>query len=395
MKILIVGLGLQGRAALHYLASSKEDTMEITVADSNLEQAKSYIRKFGNKTVKLVKLDAKDRKALVKLLSSGFDVVIDLLPLYFTETMAKAAVEAGVHLVNTLYTNEAIQKLDHAAARKGISILPEFGFDPGIDLVMAAKALGEFEEVNEFYSYGGGFPEPKACNNPLNYKITWTFDGVLRSYKRPARLLKNAHVVAVPGTEMFAPENIHSIMVANLGKMEAAPNGNAVRYRDVFKLGKGLKDIGRFVVRWPGHFQFWKKLVDLHFLDDEPFTINSSKIAPRDFLCKLLEPQLQYEKNEKDIAFIRIDVRGLKKGKKARVIYDFMDYRDLGTGLMAMNRTVGYTAAIGAKMIVRGDIKKRGVLSPARDVSYALLREELKKCGMRITNKECHDTNAD
>jgi saccharopine dehydrogenase-like NADP-dependent oxidoreductase len=55
---------------------------------------------------------------------------------------------------------------------------------------------------------------------------------------------------------------------------------------------------------------------------------------------------------------------------------------------MAMNRIVGYTASIGAKMIVRGDITKRGVLSTARGVNYWIFRDELKKRGLRIRRKE-------
>ena len=387
MKVLILGLGQQGRAALYHLAGSP-DVGETIAADSNLERAEAYAERFGGGKARCVRLDAEDHDAVLELMSSGVDVVIDLLPVYFTEIMAKLALEAGVHLVNTCYASEAVLKLDAEAAQKGIAILPEFGMDPGIDLVMGARAVGELDEVQELYSYGGGFPEPEAADNPIKYKISWTFDGVLKSYKRPAHILKDGEVAHIPATDIFAEQNIHTVHIDKLGELEAIPNGDALRYIDLFGLGGSLKAMGRFSLRWPGHCAFWRKLVGLRFLDDEPIMVGSVEVVPREFLYSLLEPQLQYGDDERDVAFIRIDARGLKAGRRIRIVYDLTDYRDLSTGLMAMNRTVGFTASIGAQMIVRGDIKRRGVLSPARDVDGDALLGELRKCGMCISRSE-------
>lgn len=67
----------------------------------------------------------------------------------------------------------------------------------------------ELDEVHEFYSYGAGFPEPGAATGPLRYKISWTFEGVLKSYVRDARVIREGKTVAIPGREIFAPSNIH------------------------------------------------------------------------------------------------------------------------------------------------------------------------------------------
>jgi lysine 6-dehydrogenase len=384
VKVLILGIGVQGRAALYHLANSP-DVEEIIATDSDVERAEECAKKFGRGKASCVKLDAGDRDAVLKLMSSGVDVVIELLPSYFVEVMSELAIEAGVHLVNASY---ASQKLDAEAAQKGITILPQLGMDPGIDLVMCAKAIGELDEVQELYSYGAGFPEPEAANNPLKYKITWTFEGVLKSYKRHARILKEGEPVDIPATEMFADQNIHIVHVDGIGELEAFSNGDALRYIEPFGLGRSLRTMGRFACRWPGHCAFWKKLVDLRFLDEEPIKVGSVEVAPREFLCSLLEPQLSYGDDERDVAFIRADARGLKAGKRTRIVYELIDYRDLSTGLMAMNRTVGFTTSIGAQMIVRGDIKRRGVLSPARDVDSEVFLGELRKCGMRISRRQ-------
>ena len=43
------------------------------------------------------------------------------------------------------------------------------------------------------------------------------------------------------------------------------------------------------------------------------------------------------------------------------MLLQVIDRRDLETGLTAMNRTVGFTASIGAQMLGVGSIAKRGL----------------------------------
>jgi saccharopine dehydrogenase-like NADP-dependent oxidoreductase len=53
-----------------------------------------------------------------------------------------------------------------------------------------------------------------------------------------------------------------------------------------------------------------------------------------------------------------------------------------------MNRTVGYTASIGAQMILRGDIRKRGLLSPLTDIPTNTFFTELRQRGIRVQREE-------
>ena len=89
-------------------------------------------------------------------------------------------------------TERAIANVDHAARHQGRIILTEFGLDPGLDLILGAETLREFDEVHEFHAYGAGIPGPNARGNPLNYKFSWSAIGVMRSYRRPARVRRAA-----------------------------------------------------------------------------------------------------------------------------------------------------------------------------------------------------------
>ena len=154
--------------------------------------------------------------------------------------------------------------------------------------------MRELDEVQEYFSYGTGFPEPEAADNVLRYKISWTFTGVLKAYCRDARVIRDGQVVSIPGREEFAPQNIHVIDLEGYGPMEAYPNGDTVGFLERMGIAGSVTNAGRFATRWPGHSAFWYKLAQLGFLDDKPVQVGGAAVAPRDFLAALLEPQLQY-----------------------------------------------------------------------------------------------------
>ena len=386
MKILVLGTGMQGRAALHDLSRSPE-VKHVIAADADVDRLTPFMRHLNREKVEVVAVDAENPAAVAELMRR-VDAVIVLLPVKFHVPIARLAVENGVHLVNSSYTPPEFHQIGREAAARGLTILPEFGFDPGIDLVLAGQAMRELDVVKEYYSYGTGLPEPSAANNPLRYKITWTFDGVLKAYQRDARVIQNGKVVVIPGREMFAPKNIHVLDVEGYGPMEAYPNGDVVEFLDRMGVTATVHNAGRYATRWPGHCAYWYVMSQLGFLDVKPIKVGEVSVSPRAFVGALLEPQLQYADHERDVAMVRVDVRGLKDEQGRRVVYDLTDVRDLDTGLMAMNRTVGYTASIGAQMILRGDIVKRGLLSPLTDVPAEPFLEELRARGIVVRHRE-------
>lgn len=387
MNALVLGAGLQGKAVIHDLSRS-ELVDRILVADLDLAAAQRFLDKGGYHKVRAVQADALDPAVLRRLISENrSDIVVCMLPAHLSGRIAEVCVECGVPFVNTSYA-QWLGELDQRAREKGVILLPEMGFDPGIDLIVGRMALDELDQVEGFYSYGGGLPEPAACDNPLNYKITWTFDGVLKAYCRPARLLRQGRAVEIPGDEIFQEENIHFIEVPELGRLEAYPNGDATRFVEVFGLGPELKEMGRFATRWPGHSAFWRIMAKLGFLGDQPVELGEGvSVSPREFLVKLLEPRLQFRENERDVVVLRVKVWGRRGGRKRAVTYDLVDYRDLATGLFAMNRTVGFAASIGAQMVLKGEITGAGVLSPVKVVDGQRFLDELAARGIKVQRR--------
>lgn len=386
MKILLLGVGMQGKAALQHMATSPEVT-QVIAADANVESLRNYAKQLNSPKIKPIKLDVRDEAALSAQMKDVNAVVV-LLPQGFRVQILKLAIKNGIHFVETSYALPEYAELGKLAAQKGITILPECGLDPGIDLVLAGQAIRDLDAVHELHAYGTGVPEPAAANNPINYKLSWTFAGVLSAYQRPAKMLKDGKIIHLTPSEMFSPENMHNVNLDTVGEMEAYYNGDAVKYLDIFGIKDTTVSTGRYSLRYPGHAAFWKKMVDLGFLNEAPIQVGEQQVSPRQFIHDLIEPQIHYTDDERDVAGIRIHVKGIKDGKCKRIIYQMIDRRDLKTGLLAMQRTVGYTASIGVQMVLRGDITKRGLLSPTRDIPVDKFVVELEKRGITITRTE-------
>ncbi len=398
-KVLLLGLGKQGKAALYDISNS-EEVSEIIVGD-NSPKTKEFIDSLSTNKVRWERMDVSNEKEVIEKMKK-VDVVIELLPPEFAFPTVKLAAEVGVDLVSSMYFNnpgetdeekikkrkEDLEKIDSIAKDKNITLLSEFGMDPGLDLIILNKTISDLDEVHELYSYGAGFPEYKAANNPLKYKFTWSVEGLLKSYLRPAKILKDENIVDIAADEMFEKENTHELDLDEFdGILECFANGNALEYAEDLGIENNLKSMGRFICRWEGHRGFWEPMAKSGFLNEEEIEVDDKKVSPLKFVASLLKNQEKfwYDEDERDIAFIRVDARGIKNGEKVRNLYQLIDKRDLETGFTAMTRTVGFTASIGAQLILKDELEKHGVLTPL-DVPFSLISDEIKQRGMQVTH---------
>ena len=399
--IVLLGLGMQGKAALHDLVQNSEIS-RIIVADNDSDLS-SYLDRYPSDRVSGQKIDATNETELAALIRDA-DVVIESLPAVFALPVGKLAAKTGVHLVSSMYyinpaeqdeskiqvLQQELARLDSEAKRNGITIISEFGMDPGLDLIMGKQALSEVDDVQEFYSYGAGFPALEVRDNPLKYKFSWSIIGVMLSYMRPAKLISNGIVIGIKAEEMFAPQNRHILDLEEIGApLECYPNGNSAHYAKLFGLGNSVKEMARYTCRWPGHCDFWEIIAKSGFLNSEPIQVGNISVSPIRFIASLLgsQQQFHYGGNEKDVTLLRIDVRGLRNGERTRIIYQLIDQRDLKTGFTSMQRTVGFTMSLGAQLILNSKIRQSGLLSPL-DVPFDLVADGLKKHNLQITRQE-------
>ncbi|MCA1794227.1 MAG: saccharopine dehydrogenase family protein [Desulfotignum sp.] len=384
MKILVLGgCGIQGRTALHDLASDDQVT-EIICADAQFDLL-SKIAPFTNmEKITTKAIDAKNDADLLRVIKQA-DVAIDLLPKEFAEPVNEAALAARVPVVNTNYMYDPGQMQQKAKAA-GIAIMPECGLDPGIDLVLYGSAMRRFDTLTSIRSYCGGFPEKKACTNPLNYKTSWIWRGVLSSTKRDSTFIVDGNRVNIPGERQHDAANIHIVDFPGLGTLEAIPNGNAAFFTDRMGISDTIVTTGRYSLRWPGWAAFWRPLKALGFLDETPVPgLGDGTVSPMDFMDRFLAPRLTYQDDEKDLVAMLNIFEGKIDGKKMQLTSTMIIERDLDTGLMAMSKGVACSAVIAAKMIARKQITDTGVLSPMIHIPEMPFLESLKKRGIVVT----------
>ena len=297
MKVLVLGgCGIQGRAALYDL-SRNPNVEQIRCADINPDLLHSFDF-LDQQKIQPIRLDANDLNSLASTMDDEFDIVLDFLPPQCVRSVAEAAIDVGVNLINTNYAKDILD-LDDDARKKGISIIPECGLDPGIDLVLYKYGIGQFDTVFKLNSYCGGIPEKAACDNPLNYKISWNIEAVLKSQMRDATLIAGSQRIHISAEEQHENAFIHQIEFPGVGKLEAIPNGDAAYYADLLNIEATLQESGRYTLRWPGWSALWNPLKKLGFLDDEPIKDKPYDISPLGFVAKLLAPKLQYKDNDK------------------------------------------------------------------------------------------------
>lgn len=386
MRVLVLGgCGIQGRTAVFDLAGTPA-VERVICADVNLEAIKAISGFADMSKVRTESLNAGDSENLDRLFRQA-DVAIDLLPRQFMETVCQAAIRAGVSVVNANYAYP-IAHLHEAARGAGVAIMPECGLDPGIDLLLYGEAWRRFDELNVINSYCGGFPERAACDNPLNYKVSWVFEGVLASTKRDGRIIRKGEVVDIPGARQHDPANVHEVVFPGLGTLEAIPNGNAVLFTDALGVTETIRETGRYSLRWPGWSAFWRPLKQLGFLNEDPVASLACPVSPYQMMDKLLGPQLQYQPNEKDLVAMLNVFEGKKDGRQVRLTSRLLIERDLETGLMAMAQGVGYPASIAAQMIAKAEITEKGVLSPMKHLPYPAFIDALRTRGIIVVEEE-------
>jgi len=374
MRMLVLGAGLQGSACAYDLLQ-QQDVERVTLADLKPDRAAPFLKKRREKRLTLARLDVKNAARLRPLLKNH-DAVMCALPYYFNLAVAKAAVAAGVHYCDLGGNTEIVQqqqKLDAAARKKRISIIPDCGLAPGMVNIIAAEGIRRVGDAETVKIFVGGLPQHPEP--PLNYQIVYSLEGALDYYTTPSWVLRDgkpARVDALSEIEMVAfPEPV--------GTLEAFHTGGGISTMPWAYAGK-VRTMEYKTLRYPGHVAIMKPVRELGLLDVKPILVKGTKVVPRDFFIAAVSPKLTKPEG-RDLVALRIEVTG-RSGR--RVAWQLLDYFDAAHGISAMMRTTGYSLAVTGLMQVDGRIGDTGVHTPDQAVPFAAYVEELAKRGIEI-----------
>lgn len=372
MRMLVLGAGRMGLGAAHDLAA-QPDVAEVTVADMDLEKARSVAARVPHGKVTAVQVDVK-RHADAVALMRGHASAISCVNYWLNEDLARAAIEAGTHFCDLGGNNNVVAAelaLDEAARAKGVSIVPDCGLAPGMVAVLAAHGAARFATIDEVHIRVGGLPlQPEP---PLDYQLVFSVEGLINEYVEPARVIRGGKIAVVES--MTEVESLD--FPQPFGRMEAfQTSGGTSTLPDTFA-GR-LKELDYKTIRYPGHCEKFKTMIDLGLCSSDVIPVDEVTVAPRRVLAELLTRYLPAD--GPDVVLVRIEFAG--DGR--RLTYDIVDRHDESSGLSAMMRMTAFPASIVALMMARGETSPRGALPQERCVPPEAFMTELAKRGIEV-----------
>jgi lysine 6-dehydrogenase len=388
MKILVIGAGMMGSAAAYDLSTSPGVTA-VVLADIDVGRAAASAKRFGAKVTPLA-LDTADRRKVVEAMR-GVDGVIGATSYTHNVALTEAAIEAGKHFcdlggnMDVVYTQVG---MNAAAEKAGVLIVPNCGLAPGMACVIAAGAAERFSRLDSLTIRVGGLPlKPEP---PLDYQLVFAPEGLINEYIEPAEAIKSGRDAVVPGMQ-----ELESLAFpAPFEKLEAfSTSGGTSTLTRMFK-GR-VQDLDYKTIRYPGHCEKFRLLLELGFGSSEPFVYGNSTFTAREMFEALLRKRLPA--NGPDVVLVRVSLTGELKspatpsappapaapsasdGSTKTLAYELVDYYDNATRMTSMMRTTAYPTSAIIQMAVDGTISRRGVAPPEQCVPLAPFMEALRK----------------
>ncbi len=406
MKVLVVGAaGKMGKVVVSYFEN--DPAIEtLGLLDAQEAALRPFVKGNGAGKLKLHAVDVNEGDALKKVMAQ-YDVGVVTLPnRRLSYKVMAAAIEAGLDLVDILeeyhrrpdnYQTEGFavpagfrnseeygEHLHEKAIRNGVLVLDGMGFAPGISNITTAHGMGLLDHVETAVARVGGIPNIECCaKHPLRYMTTWSLEHVLREYSVKTQILKDGKY-----TEVHALCDEESFQFDEFGideKLECAVTPGMPSF---IYTHPELQYFAEKTVRWPGHYQGVRTLIECGLFDETPVDFDGVKISPRKFLLSIINPLLVPQEGDGDVCVMYNTVTGKKNNKPHKVEY-FM-WEMANSEFSGMARVTSFPAAIGAKMVAAGRIDLKGIRAPEECIvgdNYKLFLEELEKKDICIKEK--------
>ena len=358
MKIIVLGAGSVGRVAATTLASSGMFS-EIVIGDLYEEVAENVAKSLGN-IGSSIKVDVLDKESLVKILKE-FPLMLNCTgPFYLCgPPTLSAAIDARINYVDICDDYDATIKMlemDSKAIENEVSALIGMGSSPGLANVLAKFAadflFDEVESIDIYHAHGGEPSEGPAVVKHRIHSMMIDIPVFLDGEFKAVRLFEESGKMLEEETDF-----------PGIGKypVYAYPHPETItlpKYID-----KGLKRVTNLgLVLPPEYAELIKTIVKIGMTEKEPIKVGEIHIPPIDFaVAFILKKRMELVEKaglKEPVGSIKIVVKGIVDGKKHT--YSFA----LSSRGQGMGEGTGIPAAIGAILMAKGSIRKKGVFPP-------------------------------
>ncbi|OGS48002.1 MAG: hypothetical protein A3K68_00775 [Euryarchaeota archaeon RBG_16_68_13] len=376
----VVGAGRQGTAAAYDMAKFG-DADEVTLADVDLSRARKSAarvnRLIGRRLARAVAADVRKPATVAKAIK-GADVFLSAVPYFFNLGLTRIALKTGVSMVDLGGNTDIVRRqlaADARARKAGLTIIPDCGMGPGLNLTLSVYAMELLDAPEHVYVYDGGLPQDRQA--PWGFELTFNVEGLTNEYHGTASFIRDGKIVDIPSFTEF-----EDIDFPPLGRLEAVVTAGGMSTAPWSFRGK-LKTYQNKTLRYPGHWAAMKAFSDLGLFRTEPIQVDGKRVVPRHVFHALFEPQVR-PKRIRDVCLERVVALGVRDGRPAKALVELVDYYDEATGFTSMERCTGWHASIAAEMIAMGRIGP-GAHSVESGIPARPFVEEARRRRLNIT----------
>ncbi len=359
VKVVQLGCGVTGLVCAEHLEhNSKVD--ELVLADKHTEPAMSLVERSGNEKTTLQKTDASDLSDLKKLMRDC-DLVVTSVPSDMNRRLLRAALAVGVDYVDFTIPMGTIERFDEigkACQDAGIRALTAVGEDPGISDIFAMHSSAQLDEVHEIH-----IKDADNATSP-DYEIftLWCTTDMLDEITSRAAVYENGSIHWLPPLsrkERYRfphPVGEHTVYNTTHDETFLIP-----------RFIKGVKYVDFMIVIPDMLAEFANLIRNIGMHTRKLAKVNGIEIRPLDVVSACLPNPVDMVGKIKGSAGIMVEAVGIKKGERftART-WVGMTHEDCFRlhNTTATGYLVGTGAAIGAEMLVAGEVRQSGLFVP-------------------------------
>ena len=389
MRICVVGgAGKMAEAAIRDFIESDE-VEGIILADLNEAALAERRNGLASSKISTVVVDATDVEALSKVLEPC-DVVLNCSLAYFNEGVMEACLKAGCHYTDLgglfHWAKKQIAMGDRFAAA-GLTAVCGSGSAPGIVNVMARYAEQRLDTV-EWVRIFDGIANWGVANAPL--VPPYSLDTILNEFLMSAWAFEDGdwkeYAPFQGAEEVDFPEPVGTQTCYYT--IHSEPYTIPVSFKE-----KGIKECF-FKLALPKAFeQKLRFLCDLGAASTEAIDLKGTSVVPRDLVLELVRRSLEEAKSKApakldDHKVLRVDVRGTKDGQvqdwRMESVLHFYPEWDMPCSTF----TVGYPAAVTARLLGRGAIERVGAFGSEACIPPEIYFAELNKRSIHVTARQ-------
>jgi saccharopine dehydrogenase (NAD+, L-lysine-forming) len=392
-KVLIIGAGGVGGVVTHKCAEDSDTFSEIVLASRTLsrcEKIQKQVRELRGREIEIAQVDADDVAQTVALIKRVQpDLLINVALPFQDLPLMDACLEAGVDYLDTAnYEPPDEAKFEYKwqwayqgrFESAGIMGLLGSGFDPGVTNIFCAyaqkKLFDEIGYIDILDCNGGDHGHPFATN--FNPEIN------IREITQRGRYWENGQWVEIDAMSQSRMFDFPAVGERKAYLLYHEELESLVKHID------GLKRIRFWMTFGDEYITHLRVLQNVGMTSIEPIEYEGREIIPIQFLKALLPDPSTLGENYTGKTSIGCLIEGRKNGEPRKVfIYNVCDHEESWKEVraQAVSYTTGVPTMVGAKMVLTGQWRGKGVFNVEQFDPEPFL-EELGRRGLPWHVKE-------